>query len=334
MVEKAASRTRLQGLSVLEHPDLDQTIVRIVSDKGDATFATILNGAKERFTVSRETVARRLARLLRFSQIVRLRHGHYAVGSLSTPPTTILRMRSVSVTEVISPDGSARYQFEKEFLVLSGRCDHITSQVEPSTRMPARGLDVKGSRRVRMTTFNDGGRTTMIARFIPAIPAGPWIPHRLLLSFACRPRFYAMQQGSESPAEPPSSRIPRNRHEIGVLSNPEPGTIVETSKETILDLRVHFPRGFPRGPIHPRVAAIPSSRALDREARSLVELSKKTRGALGLAVYDDLVTVRVKNPLIDCFYGFTWTPPKADAYAGWVHRLVAKGRGRATKFVS
>lgn len=334
MVEKTVIRALGQRLPVPQHPDLDQTILRIISDEGDATFASILSGVKGQFSISRETTARRLARMLRFSQVVRLRHGHYAVGSSSTPPSTVLRMRSVSMTEVVSPDGSSRWQFEKEFLVLSGKCDHITSQIEPPISMPARGIDVKGSRRVRMTKFNDGGRTTMIARFIPAIPAGPWVPHRLLLSFPSKPSYYTMQRGPEGRPRPPSAKLQRNRHEIGVLSNPEPGTIVETSKETILDLRVHFPRGFPRGPIHPRVAAIPSGRSLETEAGALVELSKKSGGAWGLYALDDLVTLRVKNPLVDCFYGFTWAPPKADAYAGWVDSLVSNRRDRAAKFMS
>lgn len=323
-----------RGLPVPEHPDLDRTILRIISDEGDATFGTILSGAKNRFSVSRETVARRLVRMLRFSQIVRLRHGHYTIGSASTPPSTILRMRGVSVTEVISPDGSAQYQLEKEFLVLSGRCDHITSQFAPAASMRARGVDVAGSRRVRIATYNERGRTTMVARFIPAIPAGPWVPHRLLVSLPFGPRYYVMQRTVEDSTHPASPKFLRNRHSVGVLSNPEPGTVVETSRETTLDMRVHFPRGFPRGRIRPRVASILSGKSLDVEARALFQLSKKSRGSLGLTVDDNLVTLRVKNPLIDCFYGFTWVPPKAETYTKWVDRLFANGRGHGAKLVS
>lgn len=334
MVARRTFRTSTRGIPAPEHPDLDQTIVRIISDEGDAAFSTILRDVKSQFSVSRETVARRLARMLRFSQIVRLRHGHYTVGSASTPPSTLLRMRAVHVNEVLSLDGSSDYQLEKEFLVLSGRCDHITSQVAPTASMRARGWDLSGSRRVRMITYTERGRTTLVARFTPAIPTGPWVPHRLVVSLPFNPHYYAMQRTAEAPARRSSPLFPQNRHTLGVLSNPEPGTIVETSKDTILDMRVHFPRGFPRGAIHPRVAAILSGKIMIAEARALVKLSKETRGALGLTVHDDLVTLRIKNPLIDCFYGFTWVPPKDGTYTKWVHRLLASGRGHATKFVS
>ena len=313
---KPATASRSES-PTLGHPDLDQTIVRIISNEGDATFGTILTGTRDRFSVSRETVARRLARMLRFSRIVRLRHGHYSIGSASTPPSMILRMRNLSVTEVISPDGSAQYQVEKEFLVLSGRCDHMISEIAPAARIRARGLDVAGTRRVRMTTYNERGGTFLVARIIPPIPPGPWIPHRLLVSFQLGPRFYIMQRAFDDSGLPAPERVPRNRHSIGILSNPELGTIVEASKETTIDMRVHFPRGFPRGAIHPKVEAIVSGESLIAEARALVELSKKSGGAMGLTVHGDLVTLRVKNPRIDCFYGFTWVPPSAGAYAKW-----------------
>jgi hypothetical protein len=338
MVEKAAGQTPRRRGPISEHPDLDQTIIRIVSGEGDAAFGTILRCVKDQFPVSRHTVARRLARMIRFSQIVRLRHGHYSIGSSSEPPATVLRMQTLSLAEFISPDGSARYQLGKEFLVLSGRCDRITTQIEPGVSLRARGfdvagLDVTGSRRIRMTTYHDGGKTTMIARFIPPISATPWIPHKLLVSWPSGPHHYFMQQGPKGSESPTAHVLQRNRHIIGVLSNPAPGTIVETSEDTILDVRVHFPRGFPRGPVRPRVTTILLGESLDAEAKALVALSKKSRGALGLTVHRDLVTMRVKNPLIDCFYGFTWAPPKADAYARWVERLRTNGRGRVANFV-
>ena len=174
----------------------------------------------------------------------------------------------------------------------------------------------------------------MIARFIPAISSGSWIPHRIRMSWPNGPHHYVMREGRKGSASPISPTLPRNHHRIGVLSNPEPGTIVETSKETTLDLQIQFPRGFPRGSVHPTVTSILSGASLDAEARVLVELSKKSSGEFGLTVREDLITMRVKNPLIDCYYGFTWLPPKPDAYARWVGRFLANGRGRAAKFVS
>lgn len=327
MVEKHPSPARRSEAPIQDHEDLDQRIVRIVSDEGDATLRTILERVRERLPVSRETVARRLARLIRFSQIVRLRHGHYAAGSSSTPPSSVLRMLNVSMTEVISPDGSARVHIEKEFIVLAGKCSQIMTQIEPAAGVRTCGAEATGPHHVRMTRYDRGGRTVVVARVVPAITAGSWTPHRFLLSLPLGPGTYVMHREPTSSVPPASPRFPRNRHGLGVLSNPEPGAIVETSKETVLNLRVYFPRGFPRGPVSARVTTIAVGRSLGASASSMVQLSRQSGGAFGLTVYDDMVSMRIKNPLIDCFYGFTWVPPKIGAFTDWIGGLLSNGRG-------
>lgn len=320
MTEEVAAWKATRGRPVQSYSDLEQTIVRIISERSDATFGVIVSQVRNAFPMSRAAVARRLARMLRYSQIVRLRHGHYALGNVPTnTPSTVLRLRSYSISEYISPDGSSWAELGKEFLVLSGRCDRITFQLHPMMRLLTKDVSVSGSRRVRLTIRNLRGRTTIVAHFVPPILAARSVTHRLRLSFRLRAQYYLMKQQPDDDSRPRSATIPRpNLHAIGVMTKPDLGVLVEASDETVLDLRVYFPSGFPRGQILPDMSYMLSDESLKGGARKLLDLSRRSKGRLGLTIRDGLVTVQIKNPTVDCFYGFTWIPPTASSYAHWI----------------
>ncbi len=321
MTTKAAGRKPRRGRPATRHSDVDQTIARVIAEKGDATLGTIVDEVRGAFPISRATIARRLDRMLRFSQVVRLRHGHYTVGGVSTrSPPTVLRLRSNSLSEVVSPDGSTSAELTKEFLVLSGRCDRLTFQLDPMARLLAKDVRVSSSRNLRVTLRNERGRTTIVTQFTPPIPAGPWSSHRVSVSFHLGAGYYPMKRSEPGPRSRPGSTPPSNLHAIGVLTKPDLGVLYEVSDDTVLDMQVHFPSGFPRGPVEPRITFLQSNQVLEDDARKLLDLSRKSKGRLGLTARDDLVTLRVKGPTIDCSYGFSWTPPLASSYSRWIRR--------------
>ncbi len=302
-------------------PDLDDTIVQTIGEQGTIHFDEMVRSVYAVYPVSRATVARRLARLCRSSRVVRLRHGVYATSRASpSTPHKVLRMRAISVTEFISPDGSATLETTKEFSVLSGQCDRITFGISPIADLGAKDVEVTCARRTKVVTHNERGRTVIAVRFDPPIPESPRVSQRLLLSYRVGSGFYSMQQSGAGsrPSAPP--RAPRNSHAMGVLSNPDIGTLMEANEKTSITLRIHFPRDFPHGPVRPEVVSILSEKRLDRETEALRELSKKSGGTLGLTVHPDLVTMSIENPVVDCYYGFTWVPAKADVVARWTRR--------------
>lgn len=329
MAEKTGDRTPKGRSAVSGHFDLDETITQQIRDHGEARFSAIVREVNAVFPVSRATVARRLARLCRSSQVVRLQHGRYATVSASARTRhMVLRMRANDVTEFISPDGSSRIEVAKEFSVRSGQCDRLTFGASPTAHLTARDVEVTCARRTKVVTHNERGRTTITVRLEPPIRESPRLTYRVLVSYRLRPGFYTMQQPGAGSPPPAPTWPPRNSHSLGVLSNPDIGVFMEADEKTTISLRVHFPSGFPRGRVRPEVASIQSDEKLDHETESLRVLSKKSGGSLGVQVRRDLVTMRIENPVIDCYYGFTWAPARAKAVAHWARQPLERAAGR------
>ena len=329
MAEKTGDRLTKRRSAGPGPFDLDETIIQLIRDHGEASFRAIVREVNAAFPVSRATVARRLARLCRSSRVVRLQHGRYATISASARTRhMVLRMRAIDVTEFISPDGSSRIEVGKEFSVRSGLCDRLTFGVSPIAHLPARDVEVTCARRTKVVTHNERGRTIITVRFEPPIRESPRLTHRVLVSYRLGPGFYTMQQPGAGSVPPAPTRPPRNIHSMGVLSNPDIGVFMEADEKTTISLRIHYPSGFPRGRVRPEVASIQSDKKLDHETESLRVLSKKSGGSLGVQVRRDLVTMSIENPVIHCYYGFTWAPARAEAVAPWARQPLEKAAGR------
>lgn len=329
MAEETSDRPPKRRSPVSGHFDLDETIIQQIRARGEATFNAIVREVNAVFPVSRATVARRLARLCRSSRVVRLQHGRYATISASARTRhMVLRMRAIDVTEFISPDGSSRIEVAKEFSVRSGQCDRLTFGVSPIAYLPAKDVEVTCARRTKVVTHNERGRTIITVRFESPIRESPRLSHRVLVSYRLGPGFYSMQQPGAGSPPPVPSRPPRNLHSMGVLSNPDVGVFMEADEKTTISLRIHFPSGFPRGRVCPEVASIQSDKKLDHETESLRALSKKSGGSLGVQVRRDLVTMSIENPVIDCYYGFSWAPARAEAVTRWARRPLEETVGR------
>jgi hypothetical protein len=309
----------------LSHPtgggaSVESYLIKHLGANPGLRFGALVHAAQTACHVSRITVARHLARLIRFGDIAQLPDHTYCVVEPTAPTQrSTLEFRRSEETYLVLPDGTARDFIHEEFRVNSGKLEHMELNVARSPRMvdwwsttPSQISDVASIHTpTRMFTLYFEFAKPLIAR------NATW---QTICWSMDLPDWYRMSYASKARSH--SARI---RHELATeaesihFASEAPRFAQRLSADALLRLQVVFPLGYPIGPARSRVVFHSEPKRIDTaEDARLMKLSEDDSHQDGLRRIGSKLVLSVPRPRLDRIYKIEWALPTTTQRNRWL----------------
>jgi hypothetical protein len=164
-------------------PNIDEYLREYLRRNPGSHYTVLLASTQQDCAVSRATVTRHLARLLRFGEIVRRTdHSYELRGPAADRARPLLEVRWRDETTIIHPDQSARVTREQEFRVVSGELRHFNFDLPRPYRNVTWWCTVPSALHGMTSTEVQEPRGTHRVEFTPPIGSRVREWHRFLMA--------------------------------------------------------------------------------------------------------------------------------------------------------
>jgi hypothetical protein len=307
---------------------VDSFLTQLLATSPGLRFGAIVRAAQIECRVSRATAARRLARLVRFGELVLLPDHTYApAGSGGDRSRAVVELRWVEQLVTVLPSGAGRVFQHREFRVVSGTLDFFDFAFNRRPQQFSWWLSARG--RLNRSARAAAGTPMFSYRIDLESPLtsrkAEW--QHLLISGELRD-WFRMAKGA--PAFPGASGIPDDPAKEFLCSVlPLHGRVYDhrLSPDAFLRLQVTLPERYP---VHsPRLRVVWQTDPGRSDRTELVRLQAAARGEDrqdGLRATSTTFTLSVPQPRLDRRYCIEWTLPTAARRRSWLAGQGASGR--------
>jgi hypothetical protein len=295
-------------------------LIQYLTDHPNSAFGQAVAIARSEFGVSRTTVARHLATLVRLGEL-RVERGVYSIPEPTGAGTNFERdceFRHLDSVEVVQPDGSVWAHQGVEFRVKYGQLRRLCllgdtpfENLRPWCSTPIRLRWVPGElpRRPQRACIE----------FTPPLRAldARWV--RLVHSHEFPHRFRMYR---EADLVPGAARHPADLSEefedTGVPQSFSRGDESE-GLGSLFALRIILPKGYPfRAPAYHIFAPGPEVRSDPVERKRVQRLTEQKGGYLGFRVDGSALSLVVPDPVPGDRYLIRWSLPTHQIYRQWL----------------
>ncbi len=298
-------------------PELESYLLQRVQRYPGTRFTEIVTAARERYRVSRATVARHLSRLLKFGDIRMSPAGGYVMGNLSGPDVRpVVEIRRIEEIIFVRPDGSLRSLLHHEFRVVRGTLPYVETAFRRSPRQLNWWCSV-GSALPPVVVRKPESLYYQL-RFEPALTAKTSVWQNTWMNLDM-PRWYRMVRpaGSRAPGRAESTRSSTEMESIGTFGEGR-NFASKPFSDAYLRLQVIFPDGYPAGASRSKVSVLSSPQSDLAEEARLHDLERDARGVEGLRRWGSSFSMTVRDPVPDRFYEVWWDLPSPAQYRRWL----------------
>jgi hypothetical protein len=316
-IMKSVGRASASDASEAEKNPVDRSLSRYIRTNPGQRFRSIVRASEAECGVSRATVARHLAKLVRFGDVGILPNRTYFVtGQAKDVGRPTVEYGDFSSTILIRSDGSSYEEMRRKFRVVSGHLGHfeLTNPVTPHyiewfSSVPARSVSSNNSPSSGfMSPFGLEFRKPITGR------VADW---QVLQCFGEIPRSYPMVESHGARQRP--GVVVRTASAGIYVPSEGPRLHSHLSKDAVAQLQVLFPPRYPIGRSRVRVQYLTERRMVDAaEEDRLKRLSSDPWQTAGFRKLETGLILTVPGPLRDRRYLIEWTLPTDQERNEWL----------------
>jgi hypothetical protein len=314
--------------SVLGADPVDTFLKEHVRAHPGLRLAAIVQACQRNFGVTRRTVARHLARLVRFGELTLLpEHTYVITEPAASTSRAVIELRWFDAAFIINPDGTARVFHNEEFRVVSGQLDHLEFNHPKPPRQfiwwctsPGRATRIPARRSLSQVVSY---HLQFVAPLTARDSAWQWLSVNRIFS-----RGYSMAYTSRS-ARPADGGDADGAVESESVQIQSQGRRFgqRVSPDAHLRLQVMLPEGYPVGPVRSRVRFVTEPTRIDTsEETRLTKLRGDESSQDGFRRSGTAMVLSVPHPLLDRHYMIEWGLPTVAQQKRW---LLAQRRAKA-----
>jgi hypothetical protein len=292
--------------------EVQSVLLRHVRDHPGLSFGALVRWGSAEHRYSRTTVARHLAQLVRFGDVVnRPDHTYVPAGGTGGVSRPLVEFRSVDDLVRVAPDGSVNELFEMEFRVLAGSLEHLEVPfVSPGTAPQWWCTLAAQAPSSRSTSAHDRPATFQID-FAQPLTARTRAWQRFSVSMLLELPYQMARRSSRTAGPARCSESIQIAKEARRFSR-------RLAPDGHFRLRILFPARYPVGRARVRVVFVTELGRTDplEEAR-VKELSRDAWHQDGFRRSDSALILSVPRPLLDRRYVIDWELSTQKATDRW-----------------